>query len=220
MELEFGRPGDCTGRLSKEIRCYDLLDSLGISYQRIDHAPAMTMEACQEIDQALDAVICKNLLLCNRQISHHVVRIQCEFPFLEQINCFLTCSLMVTHQLVLHRETAEPEVLTYGTIRYRRKLLMNHGNTSVHSLERALELDLLSIEDNLARGARLNANQALHQCRLTCTILTHQSVNSTGANLQLYAFQSSNARKFLDNVVHFEDILFTHVLFTLPFLPS
>ena len=67
MELEFGRPGDCTGRLAKEIRCYDLLDSLGITYQRIDHAPAMTMEACQEIDKALDAVICKNLLLCNRQ---------------------------------------------------------------------------------------------------------------------------------------------------------
>lgn len=69
MELEFGRPGDCTRRLAKEIRCYDLLDSLGISYQRIDHAPAMTMEACQEIDQALDAVICKNLLLCNRQCT-------------------------------------------------------------------------------------------------------------------------------------------------------
>ena len=69
MELEFGRPGDCTGRLSKEIRCYDLLDSLGISYQRIDHVPAITMEACQEIDQALDAVICKNLLLCNRQCT-------------------------------------------------------------------------------------------------------------------------------------------------------
>lgn len=69
MELKFGRPVDCAGRLAKEIRCYDLLDSLGITYQRIDHAPAMTMEACQEIDQALDAVICKNLLLCNRQCT-------------------------------------------------------------------------------------------------------------------------------------------------------
>ena len=69
MILEFGRPADCSGRLDKEIRCYDLLDSLGISYQRIDHAPAMTMEACAEIDKALDAVICKNLLLCNRQCT-------------------------------------------------------------------------------------------------------------------------------------------------------
>ena len=30
MELVNGRPADCAGRLEKEIRCYDLLDSLGI----------------------------------------------------------------------------------------------------------------------------------------------------------------------------------------------
>lgn len=67
MELVNGRPGDCTGRLPKEIRCYDLLDSLGVPYQRIDHEPAMTMEACAAIDRVLNATICKNLLLCNRQ---------------------------------------------------------------------------------------------------------------------------------------------------------
>ena len=67
MELVQGRPGDCTGRLSKEVRVYDLLDALGISYQRIDHEAAMTMEACAAIDEVLDATICKNLLLCNRQ---------------------------------------------------------------------------------------------------------------------------------------------------------
>ena len=67
MKLENGRPADCSGRLSKEVRVYDLLDKLGISYQRIDHEAAMTMEACVEIDKVLDATICKNLLLCNRQ---------------------------------------------------------------------------------------------------------------------------------------------------------
>ncbi len=69
MELVQGRPGDCTGRLAKEVRVYDLLDSLGISYQRIDHEAAMTMEACAAIDEVLDATICKNLLLCNRQAT-------------------------------------------------------------------------------------------------------------------------------------------------------
>lgn len=69
MELVWGRPEDCTGRLEKEVRAYDLLDSLNIEYQRIDHEPAMTMEACAHIDAALDAVICKNLLLCNRQCT-------------------------------------------------------------------------------------------------------------------------------------------------------
>ena len=67
MELVKGRPATNEGRLDKEIRCYDLLDSLGVEYQRIDHEAAMTMEACVEIDKVLDATICKNLLLCNRQ---------------------------------------------------------------------------------------------------------------------------------------------------------
>ena len=67
MELVNGKPTDTQGRLDKEIRVYDFLDSLGVTYQRIDHEAAMTMEACEEIDRTLKATICKNLLLCNRQ---------------------------------------------------------------------------------------------------------------------------------------------------------
>ncbi len=67
MELVSGRPADCCARLEKERRVYDLLDKLGVPYQRIDHEAAMTMEACAAIDAVLDATICKNLLLCNRQ---------------------------------------------------------------------------------------------------------------------------------------------------------
>ena len=55
MELVNGRPTDIQGRLDKEIRVYDFLDSLGVSYQRIDHEAAMTMEACEEIDRTLKA---------------------------------------------------------------------------------------------------------------------------------------------------------------------
>ena len=69
MKLEFGRPATNEGRLDKEIRCYDLLDALGIEYARVDHESAMTMEACQAIDQALKATMCKNLMLCNRQCT-------------------------------------------------------------------------------------------------------------------------------------------------------
>ena len=67
MELVNGRPLDCSGRLAKEVRVYDLLDSLEIPYQRIDHEATMTMEACAAVDAVLEATICKNLLLCNRQ---------------------------------------------------------------------------------------------------------------------------------------------------------
>ena len=73
MELMNGRPENTEGRLEKEIRVYDLLDSLGVAYQRVDHEAAMTMEACEEIDRTLSkgvengVAICKNLFLCNRQ---------------------------------------------------------------------------------------------------------------------------------------------------------
>ena len=67
MELIQGRPVDILGILEKETRVYDFLDSLDIAYERVDHEPAMTMEACEEIDKAMNTKMCKNLLLCNRQ---------------------------------------------------------------------------------------------------------------------------------------------------------
>ena len=67
LTLEQGRPADCGNRLDKEKRCYDLLDSLGISYARCDHPAADTMEACLAVDEVLGASMCKNLFLCNRQ---------------------------------------------------------------------------------------------------------------------------------------------------------
>ena len=65
--LQFGRPADFSGRLPKEQRCYELLDSLGIEYARVDHEHADTIEACHEIESTLGALICKNLFLTNRQ---------------------------------------------------------------------------------------------------------------------------------------------------------
>lgn len=67
MELYKGRPDNTEGRQDREIRVYDFLDQLGITYERTDHEHADTMEACNEIDRVLDVLICKNLFLCNRQ---------------------------------------------------------------------------------------------------------------------------------------------------------
>ena len=71
MELQKGRPADTSGRLEREIAVYDLLDRLGIAYERTDHAAADTMEDCYAIDRVLETVICKNLFLCNRQRTQY-----------------------------------------------------------------------------------------------------------------------------------------------------
>lgn len=69
LTLYNGRPepDKMAGREAKEIRVYDLLDSLNIPFQRTDHGHADTMEACHDIDAVLDCLVCKNLFLCNRQ---------------------------------------------------------------------------------------------------------------------------------------------------------
>ena len=67
LELHKGRPAD--KRIDKEERCYALLDSLGIEYDRVDHEHADTIEACHGIESVLGCGICKNLFLCNRQAT-------------------------------------------------------------------------------------------------------------------------------------------------------
>ncbi len=80
--LYTGRPADCTGRLEKEVACYDLLDALGIAYRRVDHDAADTIPACEAVEAYLGARICKNLVLCNRQkTAFYLLLMDGEKPF-------------------------------------------------------------------------------------------------------------------------------------------
>ncbi|MCM1345270.1 MAG: metallophosphoesterase [Muribaculaceae bacterium] len=67
LHMAQGAPTGGNWRREREIAVYELLDKLGIDFQRIDHFEANTMEMCSAIDEMLDAVICKNLFLRNQQ---------------------------------------------------------------------------------------------------------------------------------------------------------
>ena len=67
MDAKIGRPESDEGRIIQEIRSYNLLDSLHIEYERVDHEAAETIEVCLERSAVLGTRICKNLFLCNRQ---------------------------------------------------------------------------------------------------------------------------------------------------------
>ena len=82
MELYTGRPENTEGRLEREVRVYDLLDSLHIEYTRTDHAPADTMEACEAVDAVLGVKMCKNLFLTNRQqTAFYLLLMPADKPF-------------------------------------------------------------------------------------------------------------------------------------------
>lgn len=67
--LHSGRPTNFDERIEKEQRVYELLDSLGIEYQRADHDPADTIDDCLKVEEIIGVDICKNLFLCNRQMT-------------------------------------------------------------------------------------------------------------------------------------------------------
>ena len=53
--------------LPQEAAAFDLLEDLGIDYDRVSSEPADTMEKCAAVGTALGLPVCKNLFLCNRQ---------------------------------------------------------------------------------------------------------------------------------------------------------
>lgn len=51
----------------KEMDAYLFLEENGVQYIRAEHDEASTIELCENVEKIIDAKICKNLLLTNRQ---------------------------------------------------------------------------------------------------------------------------------------------------------
>lgn len=149
MELQKGRPADTAGRMEKEIRTYDFLDGLGVEYDRVDHGPAMTMEDCKEADEILQATICKNLFLCNRQKTAFYL-------------------LMIPDTKVFHTKDLSAQIgsarLSFASPEYMEEFLdITPGSVSVMGLmnDKERRVQLLIDEDVL--GGRIYWMSSMYQ---------------------------------------------------------
>ena len=169
LTLYRGRPADETDRLPKEIRVYDLLDRLGIEFDRIDHPAAMTMEACEEIDRALNATICKNLFLCNRQ--------QTDFYLLMMPGD----KKFVTKELSAQLGTAR---LSFGSPAYMEQLLdITPGSLSVMGLMNDHEMRVrLLIDEDVLKGDWIGFHPCINtsSLRLRMSDLTEKIIPAMG----------------------------------------
>ena len=108
MEVYHGRPLHTEGRLQKEIAVYDLLDSLSISYDRVDHQAMMTIAQCEEVDKSLGISICKNLFLCNQQKTKFYLLMM---PGMKKFVTKEVCKLIPSPRLSFANETYMEEFL-------------------------------------------------------------------------------------------------------------
>ena len=71
-----------TTETEKEMQSYLFLEENGVEYIRAEHDEAATIELCEGVEKIIDAKICKNLLLCNRQqTKFYLLLIPGDMPF-------------------------------------------------------------------------------------------------------------------------------------------
>jgi len=69
-------------KLRREQAVYELLDHLGMYWERWEHEPATTIRDCEEVGQKMGVSMCKNLFLCNRQHTEfYLLMLPGEKPF-------------------------------------------------------------------------------------------------------------------------------------------
>lgn len=129
IKLYKGRPAD--SRIPKEERCYELLESLGIEFERVDHDYADTIEACHEVEKVLGCEICKNLLLTNRQMTDvYLLLMPGDKPFKTKILSKQIGSARLSfaseEQMLKHLDITPGSVSVLG--------LMNDGDSKVRLL--------------------------------------------------------------------------------------
>ena len=158
MDLYHGRPEITEGRLPREVRTYDFLDSIAIPYIRTDHERADNMEACNEIDAALGVLMCKNLFLCNRQKTNfYLLLMPGDKPFKTK---------EITKQIGSARLSFGPEEYMWKYMNCRQ------GSASVLGLMNDTEGHVrLLVDEDLKKNPYIGA----HPCNNTSTLKLHTS---------------------------------------------
>ena len=129
------------------------LDDLNIQYTCMEHAPAMTMEDCRAVDEALGVNMCKNLFLCNRQQTNFYLLL------MPGGKPFKTKDLSA--QLGVAR-------LSFATAEHMEQMLgVTPGSVSVLGLLQDTEREVqLLIDEDILQGERF----ACHPCDNTASL--------------------------------------------------
>ena len=139
--------------LPQEAAAFDLLDKLGIEYDRVSHDAAFNMELCAEVSRALDVSVCKNLFLCNRQqTDFYLLMMPGDKPFKTK---------ELSHQLGISRLSfASPEDM-------EQYLDCTPGSSSVMGLANDKENKVqLLMDEDVVRGEFLGCHPCINTSSL------------------------------------------------------
>jgi hypothetical protein len=99
---------------------------------------------------------------------------------------------------------AEEDVVGDGESRDEVEFLVDRRDAQRHRRLRIAEVHLLPAPADRARVGLVRPGEHLDQRGLARAVLTEQAVHLTGADVEVHAVQSADARELLDDAVHLE----------------
>ena len=115
--------------------------------------------------------------------------------------------LLIIDETLRHGLAADVDVLRNSQMVHHVELLVNHTDAGVLGFLNIGEVYRLTVQNDIAFVALMNAAKDLHKCGLTRTVLTHQRVNFTASQLEIDALKCMNTVKALMYSVHFEQYI-------------
>ena len=138
------------------------------------------------------------------------MRIIIQMDFLQDLGRILIHFVMVDNgdgSVFLGGIAPNVDILAYGAFRDGLQLLVHHRNAAVQCIQRALDLDLLPLINDLAFVHVVDTKHALHQGRLARAVLSHQRMDGAGFQFQLCVIQCLDAGERLDDITHLQAVL-------------
>ena len=138
------------------------------------------------------------------------MRIIIQMDFLQDLGRILVHLFVVDNgdgSVFLGWVAPDVDILADGTLRDGLQFLVHHRNAAVQCIQRSLDLDLLSLINDLAFVHVVDTKHALHQGRLARAVLSHQRMDGAGFQFQLCVIQCLDAGERLDDITHLQAVL-------------
>ena len=149
------------------------------------------------------------LLLADAELVDRDARRDVEADALHERDGFLVAFLPI-HDAVALAFVAEEHVLHDGEIRHERELLMDDDDAALLAVTDGLELARLAVVNDVAliRPVRVDARKDVHERRLAGAVLAAERVNRAFFHFEVHVIERAHAaRKFFDDVLHFQKVL-------------
>ena len=137
------------------------------------------------------------------------VHLQVELPgvFLRDLHGLL----LIDEKAGLLGHHAQDHVFRHGEAGDQHEVLVHHADALGDGRRGGGEIDLLSVDPDLARGGLLQAEQHLHQRGLSRAVLAHQRVDLALADVEIHILVGGDAVGIhLGDPLHLNDIFFCH----------